>query len=114
MIVKIGTALQTAERPRHSQRILLHRSRRPVRLLPPDLVGDQDVCADGQAGGDRDDQGDDLRIRPDGRKRVRAAEAADNGGICRVEQLLHDAAQRDRQREPQQFARERAVQHIQF
>ena len=57
----------------------------------------------------RDDQGDDLGIRPDGRKRVRAAEAADDGGIRRVEQLLHDAAQRDRQREPQQFARERAV-----
>ena len=62
----------------------------------------------------RDDQGDDLGIRPDSRKRVRAAEAADDGGIRRVEQLLHDAAQRDRQREPQQFARGRAVQHIQF
>ena len=29
----------------------------------------------------RDNQGDDLGIRPDSRKRVRAAEAADDGGI---------------------------------
>ena len=35
----------------------------------------------------RDNQGDDLGIRPDSRKRVRAAEAADDGGIRRVEQL---------------------------
>lgn len=44
----------------------------------------------------------------------RARRAADDGGICRVEQLLEHAAQRNGQRKQQQLSGKPAVQHIHF
>ena len=60
----------------------------------------------------RDDQGDDLGIRPDSRKRVRAAEAADDGGIRRVEQQLQHTRKNQRQRKQQDFAQQRTAAQV--
>ena len=80
----------------------------------PDPCGDEKIRADGQSRGERDDQRDDLRVRPHRRERIGIAEGADDGGVRRVEQLLKDAAQRDGQGEAQQLRRQRAVEHIHF
>lgn len=48
----------------------------------------------------------------DAREREAADELSGNGGIRRVQQLLEDAAQRQGNGEPQNLARQGAVEHI--
>lgn len=92
---KISAELQTADRPMHSHRTRLHRGRQSVLFIPADQIRRKNVCSDRKSRRDRDNERDDLSIRPDGRERVRAAEISGDSGICRVEELLHDTAQRD-------------------
>lgn len=92
---KIRAELQTADSPMHSQRTRLHRGRQSVLFIPVDQIRRKNVCSDRKSRRDRDDERDDLSIRPDGRERVRAAEISGDSGIRRVEELLHDTAQRD-------------------
>lgn len=71
----------------HSHRTRLHRGRQSVLFIPVDQIRRKNVCSDRKSRRNRDDERDDLSIRPDGRERVRAAEISGDSGIRRVEEL---------------------------
>ena len=90
----------------------LHCSGQLFRFVSPDVLCNQNICPDGQPRRHRDNQGNDLRVRSDCRKRIRAAKMTRDGSVCRVEQLLDHAAQGNRQRKQQQLSGKAAMQHV--
>lgn len=58
----------------------LHGGRYLLCFISSDVLRNQNVCANGQAGGDCNNQRDDLGIGSNRRKRAPAAKVADDGG----------------------------------
>ena len=82
-----------------------------VRTLT-EIGGDDDIRADGNAEKQIEEHIDDSRRAADGRLILAGGELAENGNIHGVEQLLQDAAERQRQGKQHELAQKPAVQHV--
>lgn len=78
----------------------------------PTMHGHHHVGADGEPHEQVHEHSRHRVHAADAREREAADELSGNGGIRRVQQLLEDAAQRQGNGEPQNLARQGAVEHI--
>ena len=82
-------------------------------LIPlADVRRDDDVRAHGDAEEQIEEHVDDGRRAAHGGLVLAGGKLAEDGDVDSVEQLLQDAAERQRQREQDQFPEKRPVQHV--
>ena len=86
-----------------------------ARVVPAaDIACDENVDAHGDADERAGQKVDERRGRADGGQRRAAREFADDDHVCRVEQQLQNARERQRQGKHHKLRQQRAVQHIKF
>lgn len=83
-------------------------------VVLPDEQREHGIRPDRQSDDQVDKNTDERHTAADRRQRRITRKPADNGHICRVEKLLQNAAERQRQREKNEFSGQTAVQHVHF
>ena len=92
----------------------VHRLGDPLPVIPADTLGNDRIGADGQTHKKIDQQADDRPVTAHGRHGVFPHEAADDGDIRRIEQLLQHGPRRQREGKHQKLVPQRPVEHIQI
>ena len=107
--------------PRHEQKEAAHygdghdrmdRRLTGLLILSADVSGNDHVGAHREAEKEIDDEVDDRSVSADGGHGLSSDEVTDDGDVCGNEQLLQNAAHGNGQGKENDFAQERAVQHV--